>query len=65
MTRPEAASMIFGMCLSAGGMADLWFHAGAASHRMWAAVVVMVLGAGIAFNREVVGMLRAWKEPKP
>lgn len=64
MSRPEAASLVFGMSLAAGGCADLWFHTGAPSHRVWAALTVIVSGAGVAFNREGVGLLRAWKGVK-
>lgn len=59
---PQLFAMMFGASLSAGGFLHFWRHAAAGVHD-WAPVVVIVLGAGIAFNEQVATLIREWRRP--
>ena len=56
----QLVAMMFGSSLAAGGFLHFWRHAHSGVHD-WAPVVIIVLGAGIAFNEQVAKLTAAWK----
>lgn len=53
-------AVVLGAILAGGGLMHMFLHAQPGVHDM-AAVLFMVVGTGIAFNREVVALIRAWR----
>jgi hypothetical protein len=53
-------SLMFGSVITGGGILHMWFHSTWGKHD-WTAFGVIVLGAGIAFNREVISLIKAWR----
>jgi hypothetical protein len=64
MLKPTAplrfAPMILGCVLCGGGFLHMWFHAQWGSED-WGVITMIVLGAGLMANEQVVGLIRAWR----
>lgn len=57
------AAITLGTTLAGGGLLHLWFHPSAGIHD-WAPVTIVIVGAGLAFNEEVVRLIVAWRAGK-
>lgn len=60
LTPRRLAAITLGTTLTGGGLLHMFVHTSAGTHD-WAAVVAIVLGAGLAFNEEVANLIRAWR----
>lgn len=58
MTRLPA--MMLGSVLCGGGLLHMWFHSQWGVED-WGVVTVIVIGAGVMFNAEIVALIRAWR----
>ena len=58
-------AMMFGASLAAVGSFHFIRHALVSGASLgphdWAAVAIIVIGAGIAFNQSIVNLIRAWR----